>query len=119
MAVTILNTDPGTYRPSVARGRSGSRSSARSALNAASAVSGFVMSVGVVVRVRRHREDLAGARVEHDDRAALVAERPGGGPLQVVATATASGPWGRTDRSRNLRNGSRSGSPARPDSSAS
>ena len=31
IAVTILNTEPGTYRPSVARGRSGSAGSSRSA----------------------------------------------------------------------------------------
>ena len=43
MAVTILNTDPGTYRPSVARGRSGLVLSAFSFANSAAAVAGSAM----------------------------------------------------------------------------
>ena len=55
-AVTILNTDPGTYRPSVARGRSGCGSSACSASNVVRAVAGLAMAdasyVGVEARAR-------------------------------------------------------------------
>ena len=43
-AVTILNTDPGTYRPSVARGRSGWVGSAWSASNVFWAVLGSAIA---------------------------------------------------------------------------
>ena len=83
-AVTILNTEPGTYRPSVARGRSGCVGSSCRASNVAAAVAGSAMRRRVVGRRRGEREDLAGPRIEHDDRAAPLAERRDRGPLEVV-----------------------------------
>src|ERR1041385_7887536 len=45
--VTILNADPGTYRPCVARGRSGARLSALSASKVAADVAGLAIAGAV------------------------------------------------------------------------
>ena len=84
IAVTILNTEPGTYRPCVARGRSGWARSSWSASNARCDGRRVGDRGRVVRRGRGQGEDLAGPRVEHDDRAACLPSAAHRGPLELA-----------------------------------
>ena len=73
-AVTTLNVEPGTYRPALARLSSGA-AGVHSAVIGSISPEVLLDEVRVEAGRRRHHEQLPGARIERDDRAAVRPER--------------------------------------------